>query len=407
MATVLVRGVADGTTHESLRAACAEVFGPVRRADVIRGRGFAFVHFVDADDARAAVAASRGRGVLVDGARVTIDLARPKKKTTTAPPPRGGAAAAAAPVVDPEKKKRTDALEERKEEEDHATRVRVFGLPEATTAKQLYKRLRKLPGFSELLDAPTAARPPTKTPRPLGATAVAAFVDQRRAVAAVKRLDGATVKGARTRARLEAAVAKPPERLIVRNVPFAATEDDLAAPLLRFGPLRDVHVVRTNADDTESRGFGFVEFECRADGAAALKAARAQFHTVLGRDVALDRAVGRAEYVESQRHRAAASTAAAADDDAARRDDDDDAVAAAAPGDAVSDDDGGGTDRSLLGGDDDDDDGDDDDDDESDADGDDESDGAETHKDPRGDAKEGRTLRVAVWPLSRGGASDE
>ena len=65
-ATVLLRNLNEASTHASVAAALAE-FGPVKRVDVIRGRGFGFVRFATAADAQKAVRAGRENGIDVDG----------------------------------------------------------------------------------------------------------------------------------------------------------------------------------------------------------------------------------------------------------------------------------------------------------------------------------------------------
>ena len=76
-ATVLLRNLHEASTHASVAAALAE-FGPVKRVDVIRGRGFGFVKFATAADAQKAVRAGRENGIDVDGAVVEVALARDK-----------------------------------------------------------------------------------------------------------------------------------------------------------------------------------------------------------------------------------------------------------------------------------------------------------------------------------------
>ena len=74
-ATVLLRNLNEASTHASVAAALAE-FGPVKRVDVIRGRGFGFVKFATAADAQKAVRAGRDHGIDVDGSVVEVALAR-------------------------------------------------------------------------------------------------------------------------------------------------------------------------------------------------------------------------------------------------------------------------------------------------------------------------------------------
>ena len=79
-ATVLLRNLHEASTHASVAAALAE-FGPVKRVDVIRGRGFGFVKFATAADAQKAVRAGRENGIDVDGAVVEVALARTRARS--------------------------------------------------------------------------------------------------------------------------------------------------------------------------------------------------------------------------------------------------------------------------------------------------------------------------------------
>jgi nucleolar protein 4 len=75
-----------------------------------------------------------------------------------------------------------------------------------------------------------------------------------------------------------AAAAKPQaaanrgSRLIVRNLPWDAGEQDLRALFLPFGPIHAVHVPSTTAEDgtPRGRGFAFVWMLSKADAARAL-----------------------------------------------------------------------------------------------------------------------------------------
>lgn len=66
-------------------------------------------------------------------------------------------------------------------------------------------------------------------------------------------------------------------RLIIRNLPFDITLEDLRAIFLPYGPIYDVTVPTQHAEDEESmsprgRGFAFVWFISRADAARAIEA---------------------------------------------------------------------------------------------------------------------------------------
>ncbi|CAH0378193.1 unnamed protein product [Pelagomonas calceolata] len=275
-ATVLLRNLHEASTHASVAAALAE-FGPVKRVDVIRGRGFGFVKFATAADAQKAVRAGRENGIDVDGAVVEVALARDKGQKHPN--------AVAAPIAPSNNEKRESQRSVR------GRSARVFGIPVGASDKAVYKRLRKLEGFEKVTSVEGAAM------RPAGALAVATFSSLQKASQACQRLDGATFKGSKLACRLEAHVDRSNEqkgRLVVRNLHFRALEEDLLDAFMAYGPLREARVPRVGE---KSRGFGFVEFFCESDARRALKAASSGKFAVKGRPVAVDQATPKSDHV--------------------------------------------------------------------------------------------------------------
>jgi len=93
-------------------------------------------------------------------------------------------------------------------------------------------------------------------------------------------------------------------RAIVRNLNFKATESELAAAFVRFGPLREVHIPTVsmpkhfNPAETkaQSRGFGFVQFLLANDALAATAAAEKTPVVVCGRAVTVAMAQAKKAY---------------------------------------------------------------------------------------------------------------
>ena len=225
-ATVLLRNLHEASTHASVAAALAE-FGPVKRVDVIRGRGFGFVKFATAADAQKAVRAGRESGIDVDGAVVEVALARDKGQKHPN--------AVAAPIAPSNNEKRESQRSVR------GRSARVFGIPAGASDKAIYKRLRKLEGFERVASVEGDAA------RPAGALAVATFESLQKASQACQRLDGATFKGAKLSCRLESHVDRSHDqkgRLVVRNLHFRALEEDLLDAFMAYGPLREARVPR-------------------------------------------------------------------------------------------------------------------------------------------------------------------
>jgi len=293
-ATVLLRNLNEASTHASVAAALAE-FGPVKRVDVIRGRGFGFVKFATAADAQKAVRAGRDHGIDVDGSVVEVALARDKGQK------HPNAVEKPIPKADGKRESQRSV---------RGRSARVFGIPAGASDKAVYKRLRKLEGFEKVASVDGAAM------RPAGALAVATFVSLQKASSAVQRLDGATFKGSKLSCRLEAHVDRSHDqrgRLVVRNLHFRALEEDLLDAFMAYGPIKEARVPRVGE---KSRGFGFVEFFCEADARRALKAASAGEFKVKGRPVAVDQATPKSDHVAAAPAVEAAEDVASASDDA-------------------------------------------------------------------------------------------
>ena len=185
--------------------------------------------------------------------------------------------------------------------------VRVFGLAASTTEKQLLKRVQKLGGVVEAVEVAAGVQGVW----PQGATAKVTMATPKGAAKAIAGLEGKTLHGQTLCARYEVHVLKGEKqwelrskvgRVIVRNLHFKATADDLALAFSRtFGPVTETHVptVTMPAAEpgsearTQSRGFGFVQFLLAADAAKADQAGRC---TVNGRDSTCALAVAKAVY---------------------------------------------------------------------------------------------------------------
>jgi len=90
-------------------------------------------------------------------------------------------------------------------------------------------------------------------------------------------------------------------RLIIRNLPFKATEDTLKEEFQKYGNILKVYIPRK--PDKKMYGYGFVEFEKKWDASKAI--AKMNMTEMLGRPVAVDWAVSREKYkmaVEKESH---------------------------------------------------------------------------------------------------------
>lgn len=92
-------------------------------------------------------------------------------------------------------------------------------------------------------------------------------------------------------------------RLIVRNLSFKVTDEELKKHLSSAGFVWDAKIVRDNAG--ASRGFGFASFTCRGDAEKAVQ--ECNMKAIGGRTVAVDWAVAKAQYQAAGQDAAAAA----------------------------------------------------------------------------------------------------
>mmetsp|Transcript_25500 Transcript_25500/g.25289 ORF Transcript_25500/g.25289 Transcript_25500/m.25289 type:complete len:379 (-) Transcript_25500:85-1221(-) len=84
-----------------------------------------------------------------------------------------------------------------------------------------------------------------------------------------------------------------PGRLIVRNLQFDIKQKHLKQAFAKFGKIIDVNVPLKNENDM-NRGFGFVEFKTKEEGAKAIQGMNAK--TYKGRIIAVDFAKSKRQY---------------------------------------------------------------------------------------------------------------
>ncbi|KAJ7090185.1 hypothetical protein B0H15DRAFT_938853 [Mycena belliarum] len=171
----------------------------------------------------------------------------------------------------------------------------VSGLPSPTDSKTLWKKFRKYPG-AEKVDWPTKHEDGAED---LG-TAHVLFSSPTDAQAAVPKLHAHVFKGCLlsvtlkkrldTLAKPVAKAGKPTKavstpnhasRLIVRNIPFNATEQDLRAVFLPYGPVYSIHIPPADAKGknpeadvpgpARTKGYAFVWMLSKKDAERAIE----------------------------------------------------------------------------------------------------------------------------------------
>lgn len=94
----------------------------------------------------------------------------------------------------------------------------------------------------------------------------------------------------------KAKVADKKARLIIRNLSFKCSEDDLKSVFTHYGTVLEVNIPRK--PDGKMRGFAFIQFKNLLEAGKALKGANMK--EIKGRTVAVDWAVAKDKYKDAQ-----------------------------------------------------------------------------------------------------------
>lgn len=351
--TLFLRGLPATCTSSDLETFFSE-WGPVRSAfPVTKGASFetetgataiGFVHFALAEDAQRALTALQAGSLPFMGRPITGELAlRKRRESRTVEGPKdskprerkdrvnndkaqstvgtgdgskeGGKKRKRADVSGTSVTKETTVKTARPQVGPELKRTRLHGsdnssslvisitAPESLTMKtpqfdkkQLYKRLRKCGDLIEV----------TFPLENSHARACLRFSSAAAAQEAITKIDQHIFKGHRLlvepaeRAETTASTASAPaikaHRLIIRNLPWGASEEALRQELTPFGTLLEVTLPKGIRGT--SRGFAFVQFAERSQAEAAM--ARLNGKLLLGRPVALDFALSKSHYLRAE-----------------------------------------------------------------------------------------------------------
>ncbi|KJA15654.1 hypothetical protein HYPSUDRAFT_48115 [Hypholoma sublateritium FD-334 SS-4] len=315
-ATLFVSNLPYSATSVDLQTLFSDI-APVRTAFVVTeqgsgvSKGVGYVSFALKEDAESAYEQLSKDGINLVGRKLRVQWADSKPKD---PKEKGE-------VIKKEAKPRPAPRQPRLPHDPLAIRtVVVSGLPPAIDSKVLWKKIRKYTG-AEKVDWPAKDDAGEEDPT----TAHVLFVNPGLASDAVAKLHAHVYKGCLLSVTLKkrldtlskpvavskrtgsttatvdikgkAAVAAPSHasRLIVRNIPFNATEQDLRAIFLPYGPIHSVHIplddkaVAKKEDEPESstaaasaaayaavrkprtKGFAFVWMLSRKDAERAIE----------------------------------------------------------------------------------------------------------------------------------------
>ncbi|KAH9920029.1 RNA-binding domain-containing protein [Epithele typhae] len=308
--TLFVSNLPYTATSTDLNTLFSDI-APVRTAFVVTeqgtgiSKGVGYVTFAIREDATMAIDKISKEGILLDGRNLRVQWAGSKVRVNKhheqgeeskikREKPTGTKVARPVGVGDP-----------------LAIRtVVVSGLPSGIDSKVLWKKVRKLPG-AEKVEWPTKSATEAED----HSIAHAVFKTPATASDAVNKLHAHVFKGSLLSATLKrrmdglakaaAANLKKPRksadnstkpsvgpapnrasRLIVRNLPFDITEQDLRAIFLPYGPIHSVHIPLAKVDPKEkdeeevdgsskprTKGFAFVWFLSRKDAEKAMEGA--------------------------------------------------------------------------------------------------------------------------------------
>ncbi|KIK98638.1 hypothetical protein PAXRUDRAFT_823683 [Paxillus rubicundulus Ve08.2h10] len=295
--TLFVSNLPYDATSTDLQTAFSDI-APVRSAFVVlehgtgTSKGVGYVSFSIKEDAQMAFDTITADGIALNGRKLRVQWADSKPKIKAKDRPE-------ADVVKKEIKKRTVASSSGQNVNDPLAirTIIVSGLPSSIDQKILWKKFRKLSGAEKVewpAKTPGGEDPSTAhvlfTTSSLAQEAVGklhahVFKSSLLSVTLKKRLDN--LSKAPAKKTISVALPSRASRLIVRNLPFDITEQDLRAIFLSYGPIHSIHMPLANADDvnpdvdadtkpsplktTRSKGFAFVWMLSKKDAETALE----------------------------------------------------------------------------------------------------------------------------------------
>ncbi|KAH9828792.1 RNA-binding domain-containing protein [Rhodofomes roseus] len=273
-------------------------FAPVRSAFVVLepgsgvSKGVGYVSFAIKEDAQMASDKIAEEGLVLDGRQLRAqwadskirDKSQVKVKHPTQSPVK---TEAKSPAPRPQPLASKDPLAIRT--------VVISGLPPSVDSKALWKKIRKLQG-GEKVEWPvkiSSGEEDSEIAHALFATPAAAseavnklhahvFKGSLLSATLKKRLDGLAkapskaMKAAAPKPDAKGAAPSRASRLIVRNLPFNTTEQDLRAVFLPFGPIYSVDIPLKDSEGEgkpRAKGFAFVWMLSRKDAERAMEGA--------------------------------------------------------------------------------------------------------------------------------------
>ncbi|KZT18745.1 RNA-binding domain-containing protein [Neolentinus lepideus HHB14362 ss-1] len=286
--TLFVSNLPYTATSTDLQTLFSDI-APVRSAFVVTERGsgvskgVGYVSFAIKEDAKAAFEKLSQEGIALDGRSLRVSWADSKnkhkdEKTDKTVKPRPEPRARPAPSSS-----ETDPLAIRT--------IVIAGLPASIDSKSLWKKIRKYDG-AEKVDWPlkqqdgsedtTGAHAifitPAAAQEAVNKLHAHVFKGSLLSVTLKKRLEGlakATQKRGKTKSGAPAMPSRS-SRLIVRNLPFNVTEQDLRAVFLPYGPIYSINIPMSEGEPPRPKGFAFVWMLSKKDAEKAIEGCNGQ-----------------------------------------------------------------------------------------------------------------------------------
>ncbi|GAB1598904.1 RNA-binding protein 28-like [Argonauta hians] len=276
--TLFVRKIPINATNESLTDRFSEI-GPVKRAFVIRekgetekNRGFGYVTYSFRDDAVKAMETVKE----FDGRKIFISFADRRNTNETASQAKKPAA------------NRPNSTGNQSGKYIRARTVVVSQIPKNTSLEKVEELAKSLKKVTKLEYEDVETEP----------KALMHFKSVREAKMAMRKLDNVQFRGATLKAEQQCNVAAymprkvlKMRRLIIRNLSFKTTAENLKKTFEKFGEVLEAVIPNSN---NRSCGFGFVQFLDIQSANKAIEEMNAK--KIDGRVVAIDWAISKTKY---------------------------------------------------------------------------------------------------------------
>ncbi|KAG6885421.1 hypothetical protein C0993_001937 [Termitomyces sp. T159_Od127] len=275
--TLFVSNLPYTATSVDLQTLFSDI-APVRSAFIVTepgsgvSKGVGYVSFAIKEDAQTAYDTITKDGLSLVGRNLRIEWADKKHKDL-----------GDKTVKEPKMKASSKPQQPRLPQDPLAIRTIVIsGLPPSIDSKVLWKKVRKYNGAEKVdtmsEDSHTANiifATPAAASEAVSKLHAHVYKGCLLSVTLKKRMETLSKSSANKTIKDDTGVSKgsapnPSSRLIVRNLPFNATEQDLRAAFLPYGPIYSIHIPKKE----DLRGEGEIEADGKVEGSSKMKPVR-------------------------------------------------------------------------------------------------------------------------------------